>query len=152
MALKNGGAIANGNEIKIYLPLILDNSLASLEMVSTIVTLQHITNASTSNLLFIEFEEKNVNSYLYFDLSSNTITNQKSYFYGVEDSLSTTVRNGFAADAKAVGDALALKIDKTEIATDDEIIEMLMAEDMFPVVTDTDGSLLADENGNILLW
>lgn len=40
----------------------------------------------------------------------------------------------------------------TEIATDDEIIEMLMQEDMFPVVADSDDSLLADENNNILLW
>lgn len=41
---------------------------------------------------------------------------------------------------------------KPEIATDDEIIELLMQEDMFPVVTDSDGSILADENDNILLW
>ena len=41
---------------------------------------------------------------------------------------------------------------KPEIATDDEIIEMLTQEDMFPVVTDSDGSILADENGDILLW
>ena len=41
---------------------------------------------------------------------------------------------------------------KPEIATDEEIIEMLMEEDMFPVVTDSDGSMLADENGDILLW
>ena len=39
-----------------------------------------------------------------------------------------------------------------EIASDDEIIELLMQEDMFPVVQDSDGSLLADENDNILLW
>ena len=41
---------------------------------------------------------------------------------------------------------------KPEIATDDEIIELLMQEDMFPVVQDSDGSVLADENDNILLW
>ena len=39
-----------------------------------------------------------------------------------------------------------------EIATDDEIIEMLTQIDMFPVVTDSDGSVLADESDNILLW
>jgi hypothetical protein len=39
-----------------------------------------------------------------------------------------------------------------DIATDDEIVEMLAQEDMLPVVTDTDGSILADENENILLW
>ena len=41
---------------------------------------------------------------------------------------------------------------KPKIATDDEIIEMLTQEDMLPVVSDFDGSLLADENNNILLW
>ena len=39
-----------------------------------------------------------------------------------------------------------------EIATDDEILELLAQEDMFPVVMDSDGSILADENENILLW
>ena len=39
-----------------------------------------------------------------------------------------------------------------EIATDDEIVEMLMQEDVFPVVTDSDGAILADESDNILLW
>ena len=41
---------------------------------------------------------------------------------------------------------------KPEIATDDEIIEMLAQIDMIPVVTDSDGSILSDENENILLW
>lgn len=74
----------------------------------------------------------------------------------------------------AVANALSLKADKTdivqsdwnqadetapnyiknkpEIVTDDEIIELLIQEDMFPVVQDSDGSLLADESDNILLW
>lgn len=38
------------------------------------------------------------------------------------------------------------------IATDDEILEMLTQHDMLPVVADADGSLLADDDGNILLW
>jgi hypothetical protein len=38
------------------------------------------------------------------------------------------------------------------IATDDEILELLAQEDMLPVVKDSDGSFLADENENILLW
>ena len=37
-------------------------------------------------------------------------------------------------------------------AEDEEIIEMLVQEDMLPVVADADGSLLSDENGNVLLW
>lgn len=40
---------------------------------------------------------------------------------------------------------------KPDIATDEEIIELLMKEDMFPVVTDSDGSILSTE-GNIILW
>lgn len=41
---------------------------------------------------------------------------------------------------------------KPEIATDDEIIEMLTEQDMLPAVIDSDGSVLSDENNNILLW
>lgn len=61
-------------------------------------------------------------------------------------------KKGQAADAKAVGDALESKIDESDVATDDEIIEMLTQEDMLPVVADFDGALLSDENGDILLW
>jgi hypothetical protein len=39
-----------------------------------------------------------------------------------------------------------------QIATDDEIIDMLIEEDMFAAVIDSDGAMLADENNNILLW
>lgn len=41
---------------------------------------------------------------------------------------------------------------KPKIAIDDEIIDMLIEEDMLPVVADSDDSILFDENGNILLW
>ena len=37
-------------------------------------------------------------------------------------------------------------------ATDDEIIDMMLEEDMLPAVADADGAILADENGDILLW
>lgn len=59
---------------------------------------------------------------------------------------------GFSADAEVVGKELANKIDKTDIATDDEILELLAELDVLPAVTDTDGSILADENENVLLW
>ena len=39
-----------------------------------------------------------------------------------------------------------------QIATDDEIIEMLAQEDVLPAVVDADGSILADENKNVLIW
>ena len=41
---------------------------------------------------------------------------------------------------------------KPDIATDDEMFEMLVEEDVLPVVTDSDGSILSDEDGNMLLW
>lgn len=41
---------------------------------------------------------------------------------------------------------------KPEIATDEEIIELLIQEDMLAAVADIDSSLLTDENNNILLW
>lgn len=37
-------------------------------------------------------------------------------------------------------------------STDEEIIAMLVQEDMFMAVKDSDGSYLSDESGNILLW
>lgn len=52
-----------------------------------------------------------------------------------------------AASQKVIADWV-----KEQIATDDEIVELLMQDDVFPVVTDADGSILADENENILLW
>ena len=64
----------------------------------------------------------------------------------------TLTRQGYIADAKAVGDALKLKVDKSDIATDDEILGVLAELDMLPVVADADGALLSDENENILLW
>ena len=38
------------------------------------------------------------------------------------------------------------------MATDDEIIDLLIETDMLSAVTDFDGFVLADENGSILLW
>lgn len=71
-------------------------------------------------------------------------------FYTLLDS--DLMKANVPADAKAVGEALVSKIDKTEIATDEEILELLAQEDMLPVVIDADGALLSDENENILLW
>ena len=44
--------------------------------------------------------------------------------------------------------------DNSQIATseDDEIIDMLIEEDMLLAVTDGDGAILSDENGDILIW
>lgn len=99
--------------------------------------------------------DKTFERYIYL---SNTVINKLGYI-------------GYAADSKAVSDALATRVSFTEVqeltdeqeeiartnigiefATDDEIIELLMILDMFPVVIDFDGGILADENSNILLW
>lgn len=47
---------------------------------------------------------------------------------------------------------LGRKIDKTEISTEDEALDLLIKEDMLVAVTDSDGALLADEKNDILLW
>jgi hypothetical protein len=41
---------------------------------------------------------------------------------------------------------------KPEIATDEEIIDMIAQEDILVAVADSDGSILTDENGDVLLW
>lgn len=42
--------------------------------------------------------------------------------------------------------------DPSDIATDDEILNMIIQNDMLMAVKDYDGAVLSDENGNILLW
>ena len=105
---------------------------------------------------------------IYYNLTDKTYTNNIHNVDALDDTLSII---GYAAQAKAVGDALATKVSFTEaqeltdeqkeiaktnigleFTTDDEIIELLMILDMFPVVIDFDGGILADENSNILLW
>ena len=41
---------------------------------------------------------------------------------------------------------------KPTIATNDEIIDMLIEIDMLAAVQDADGALLTNENGEILMW
>lgn len=41
---------------------------------------------------------------------------------------------------------------KPDIATDDELIDVMLETDMLPAVTDSDGAIFADEQGQILLW
>lgn len=66
---------------------------------------------------------------------------------------------GFALDTNIlkIGDGktgwLDLKAIGAEgIASDEEIIDILIEEDMLFAITDSDGSILADENENILTW
>lgn len=41
---------------------------------------------------------------------------------------------------------------KPEVATEEEIIDILIQEDLLPAIIDINGAILADENNNILLW
>ena len=61
----------------------------------------------------------------------------------------TLPKPDFAQNDPTKGDYIK---NKPEIATDEEIISMLAEEDMMPVVADADGSILTDENENVLLW
>ena len=104
------------------------------------ICISSINEILTVNL---EANEYNTIGYITYSINDNTII--KNALGGLHFDRTLTQR-GDIAEAKAVGDALTLKIDRSEIATDDEIIEMLIQEDMLPVVTDS------DENGDILLW
>ena len=65
----------------------------------------------------------------------------------------TLTKSGLPADAAVVGERLEELEDKIpEIATVEEIIDLLIEEDMLPAIVDSDGSILADENEDILLW
>ena len=63
--------------------------------------------------------------------------------YDVEQSLTEEEKALARQNIGAIGGA------PTE---DDEIIDLLIETDMLSAVTDSDGFVLADENGNILLW
>lgn len=95
-------------------------------------------------------------SVIYLSINNNNvITRQSNQLQAIKNRVTVLSQESTHSNyptAKAVVDALALKIDKTDIATDDEIINMLIQEDMFMAVTDSDGSYLSDESGNILLW
>jgi hypothetical protein len=39
-----------------------------------------------------------------------------------------------------------------DIATDEEIMEMFIEQNILMAVTDSDGAILTDEQGNIILW
>lgn len=65
----------------------------------------------------------------------------------------TLTKSGLPADAAIVGEKLEeLESKIPGMATDDEIIDLLIEEDMLPAVCDTNGDILSDENENILLW
>lgn len=111
----------------------------------------------------------------YFSINNNDVitrqNNQVQCSSAKVSTLLSDVDHSHYPSAKAVVDYAAAKTDlvqsdwnetdeaslafiknKPEIATNDEIIALLLETDMFPVVTEADGSILGDENENILLW
>lgn len=46
----------------------------------------------------------------------------------------------------------AENIKHIKIVTDEEVIDVLIETDVLAAVKDSDGSILADENDNILMW
>lgn len=131
------------------------------------ISMQNVIDGYTHALQVLNGEKYGCSGILYWNNDTKEYLNQIQRKY-IDESLS---EHGYYADAKATGDALATKVSFTEvqtltdeqkqqaqdnigieIATDDEIISLLTEEDMLPTVTDSDGSILADENDNILLW
>ena len=55
-------------------------------------------------------------------------------------------------DEKYIPDTIARIEDIPVEATDDEMLNALIETDMLMAVTDADGAILTDENGNIILW
>ena len=110
-----------------------------------------VTKTSTYNSTHcITYREGTRTGHIYYNINTG------EYVFGLNTSGciadASLSKLSWPADAKAVGDALAQKLDATDIATDEEILEMLIQEDMFMAVTDSEGAFLSDESGNILLW
>lgn len=107
--------------------------------------------------------------------TSTSVSSSSAYMLATDNKISYTPTGDYnPATKKYVDDSISVKADQTAldevsalvgdtsvseqinnaivIATDDEILEMLAEIDMLPTVTDGDGSILADENENILLW
>ncbi len=107
-----------------------------------------IRNANTASI--------SITPVIYLSINSNNIisrqSNQLQCIDGRVTKLTQNLTHNNYPTAKAVVDALEFKINKTDIATDEEIFEMLIQEDMVMAVTDSEGAFLSDENDNILLW
>lgn len=142
--LINSGALPGGKKIKVLIGDECDSHVVGDIVVESTTANGATHRISGINKEYVEFE-------IWYNANSESVIDGVSYsrLYNSDDTLTESSRY---ATAKAVGDALAIKIDKTDIATDDEIIDILIQEDMFMAVTDSDGSYLSDENGNILLW
>lgn len=73
-------------------------------------------------------------------------SNYNVYYLGVENTEEYTPIGDYNPATKKYVD------DATNVATDDEIIDMLVQCDMIIAMSDSDGSILTDEYENILTW
>lgn len=115
---------------------------------SKVIGFTAIRNANTASV--------SITPVIYLSINSdNIISRQSNQLQSIDGRVTELTQNSTHNNyptAKAVVDALEFKINKTDIATDEEILEMLIQEDMFMAVTDSEGAFLSDESGNILLW
>ena len=70
----------------------------------------------------------------------------------VSEQIDTAIQKSVADWSQTDTTAVDYIKNKPDIATDEEIVELLMQVDMLPAITDSDGSVLSDEDGNILSW
>lgn len=127
MALKNGNAFTDtttndGITVKLYLPVIINNDLDILETVGFTITLIYFEASSN---LKINVSGRKVATVVTFNTDSNTIVSHSSAYHGVTTTIDNLTYGGSAADAKVVGDALALKMDSdAELITVEDIDEI----------------------------
>lgn len=92
-----------------------------------------------------------------------------AFMFKIENSIKDSVANWNQNEKTAVnyiknrpfyeetnehGETIIHQIDAKFIptASDEEVLAMIAEVDVLPAVTDADGSILTDENGNILIW
>jgi hypothetical protein len=141
---KNGG-------LKIYAVTIKEETRTFCE-----ATFSILRRSKPSDYIY---EEKDILSFKDLDNKIGSLmqleTEDKSDIVKAVNELSQALKNFISVVPQKFSEeqkAQARENIGAEIATDDEIMEMLTQEDMLPAIVDSDGSLLADENGNILLW
>lgn len=106
-ALKSANAIKSSNGMHIFLGETNNTLKASLQIVTQ-------TNAEYTHAILLDNSQANYNTYIYYNKNENVITGWKSSYKSVSKTMNTA---GMAADAKAVGDALATKITGPVTAT-----------------------------------
>ena len=104
-ALIDGNAIINGTSLYIY-----RQGSSIKEDATSRITIGRATANNSTHCLVVQHD--NFYTYITYNFDSNTITNWSSTYNGVTTSLTIS---GKAADAKVVGDALALKADTSVI-------------------------------------